>query len=525
MSITDNKQTYDSIANFTFKTWQDQYQLIHHLILYSNVLMVLQGKKCSGKSSYIKSLTSNLPQEFICQSIDSKKLTSVDNLSLYLRQLFSLSTIESEQTATNFDLVNQINQRKKHCLLILDDAHKLPDEVLSELLKCLNNQEGDIYFHCLLVGDQMLSCKFDQAPFATCKDSFTHFIDMPELDVDEARSYLIHKFSSLGTMQVSSLKVEQLESLIEQADGDLIKLTHLAQKLLMGGSPKEEVSSNNQTFLKSLKLKPRNLGIISIFGVCVITVLVMFSSSRSPVNQTRKLVLPSRQAVIKKERFIKEFQDRPSLADTVNLTRKGAAKPKPSYIPLSMIPKHTLLATKVSKDKLIAKPITITTKPQKLAVKKIKIIKKVNSINQGPTIERQLSAIKQARESSLSKSMVVVDSVLAIPVLKASKVVTKTIAVRKFNKSRLKGHLGQGYGMQFVASHKKSALKQYARKYKIYNKAKYYETYSKGKRWYVLVLGDHRTKAQAKRAQSDLPRLLKNKKPWLRSIKGLKRVY
>lgn len=518
MSITNNATACDSVAKFTFKSWQDQYQLIHHLILYSNVLMVLQGQNGCGRSSYIKTLSSNLPEDFLCRAIDSDKLTKVEDLALYLRQLFSLSTINSDQTSTNFDLVKQINHRKKHCLLIIDDAHKLPDEILSELLKCLNNQEQDIYFHCLLVGDPMLTCKFDQAPFSSCKDSFTHFIDMPELDVDQARSFLIYKFSSLGTMQVSSLTVEQLEILIEKSEGSLVKLTKLAQQQLIGGGDNNNESQTVSKF-DFLKIKPSKRGMLSMLGAFLIVTFILQGLPKTSVHQTQKLTLPSRQVMRKKEQFIKEFQDRPLLAATVNLTKKVKviAKVNSNYVPMSMIPKHSLLAKRVNKP----------NKRSQQKILKALTTKKIHAVvsSSGPTLERQLSAIKQARRASLSKAPVIVDSVLAIPMpTKTHEISTKTITVTKKKVTRSKGHLGLGYGMQFVASHQKSSLKQFARKYKIYNKAKYYETYAKGKKWYVLVLGDYRSKAEAKRALSHLSTTLKNKKPWLRSIKGLKRT-
>ena len=239
MTITDTSSIDSESDEFntqtlTFKAWQDQYQFIHHLILYSNILMIVQGRKSSGKTTYAKGLADKLPHEFSCQTVQASQIENKDALDLCLRQLFSLNSPNTQEDKSNVSLVEQVCQARKHCLLIVDDAHLLNDDLIATLLTYLNSQNNDSYFHCLLIGDPMLTLKFSQAPLESCGDAFTHIIDLPELDLPDVKGFLNRKFSSLGTEQMSSMTDDYLRSLLKKSDGNLCVLSELAQDKLRG---------------------------------------------------------------------------------------------------------------------------------------------------------------------------------------------------------------------------------------------------------------------------------------------------
>lgn len=502
-------------TRFIFNSWLDQYQLVHHLILYSNILMVLQGKKGSGKTAYIDGLLEKLPNEFICQTLKPDELSSVDYVSLQLRQLFSLSTIHADSKPTNIELVAQIVERKKHCLLIIDDAENLSNEVVGELLTCLQSQQEEVYFHCLMVGEPSLANKFDLPPFLGCKESFTHIFDIPDLSVAETKAYLKYKFSSLGIVNISKLSDEQVASMLIKANRNLAKLTELAKEELT-------LAAEKVTDTKRISL-PFNLPLkkASIFGGVIFAALFITLVWRSPAKQTmqtKSLSLPKQMKQVSANVNTHstptadlKFKQRAAIAETVNLTdKKMPTKSKAGYVPLSMIPKYDLLSEKQKKQATSTKE---------------------------PPLERQISALKADRQRRAQPAVAVIDSVLATP--KPQQAVEKITASRASIASKpqkivsnskptlkLKGQQrrGKGYGIQLIASNELAAVKRYASEYGIEQQARYYQTHVKGKKWYVLVVGDHTTKAQAQKAVTKLPKSLQVKRPWIRTIKGLKRV-
>ena len=82
----------------------------------------------------------------------------------------------------------------------------------------------------------------------------------------------------------------------------------------------------------------------------------------------------------------------------------------------------------------------------------------------------------------------------------------------------------KSYGIQLVASHNLNAVKQFARTYHIYGQAQYYKRKYKGKTWYVLIYGRYPNYRAAASAIRSLPRAVRERKLWVRSIKDLKKI-
>lgn len=491
-----------------FKSWQDQFHLIHHLTLYSNILMVLQGRKSTGKTTYIHSLIEHLPDDFICKPISSKELNTADSIGLCLRQFIPLSNPETENS--DIELVNQIVNGQKHCLLIVDDAHFLSDEVITALLTCLQSQDQNVYFHCLLVGNLMLSSKLSEPPFVGCIESFAHIIDLPDIELEDAKAYLQYKFSSLGVMQVSMFSDAKLLELIEQSQGDLNQLAELAQSALSDVSqPKLQISS--LTKFKASHYQKRGMATIAV----VVSILV-FSLVKTPSPTTQKiqrLVLPTSPQLLTQPQEtpqLAEFSNRPTLAPTIDLTNKSNVKKKstPNSVPLSMIPKYTLLSKKTVKDKVDRKEMEIASQKRKGEKYSPK------SISRAKRVEDKITS-RMIAKAPLSSPLPLKD--LAFKKTSKPKINTS-------DRANHNGYIGQGYGIQLVASSNLSSLKRFARKHHIFQQARYYTQRAKGKRLYMLIVGDYDSKAQAEKAQLSLPATLKKKKVWLRSIKGLRQT-
>lgn len=511
-----------------FDSWLDQYQLIHHLILYSNILMVLQGKQGSGKSTYIKALKHNLPKAFQCQEIEAEHLTSVESVGLFLRQLFSISTIEAESKLSNIEIVEQINKREQHCLLVVDDAHQLKNEVILELFSCLQAQQDNIYFHCLLVGEHSLTARFNVPPLDTYKETFTHLFEMPELTIADTKKFLKQQFSSLGLGQIMKLSDEQIRSIMLEANGNLNALVEQTREIL-----RNKKTTSNKKSLPNFSFNKKV--IVSGAAVAFVCVTLLLSLSKSNKElMTEKLNLPDHKQASFQPKQFSEFKNRVVLAETVNLNKPVIKTRKKGYTPLSMIPRYNLLAEKQDKAKAkvsfekSSKMIEISENDQDLLKGKERVNQqfqnKAKRSNPGLIVPSSLAknnvtANKTAEKKSQAKGSPLVNSSKPArqkPAPKSNVKLPRTI--------RTNYGLGKGYGLQFVASADLASAKRFARKYHIYKRANYYQTWVKGKSWYVVVLGDFDTKGSAQQAVKRLPQPLKARKPWVRSIKGLKRI-
>ena len=528
--------------------------------------MVLQGVSGGGKTTYISGLKNKLPQDFNCQVLEPSEIETPQALAMQLRQIFSLSTLHSDHQINNLELVEQIVQRQKHCILVVDNAQLLADDVIIELVNCIQSQKNDVYFHCLLVGDDLLTNRFNGAPLSSFKDQASHLFEMPELPVSDIKDFLKFKFASLGLVQVAKLSDDHISKLMAKSKKNLSVLTQLASQEITGAENKVEKTklislSHFKNINKGVALFTTGVGCLFL----VVSMLVRSPSDNTTIQQ-QTLSLPG-QLQAQKEEVIQSFKAK-KLASTVNLMDKNQKKmtANPNFIPLSMIPKHKSLGKYERKsepeseasmlarrDELNRAPIQTrkTETHLKLSQESLK------GTGQEPSIDRQLSAIKASRlhQQKMQEKKGVVDSVLAVPTPKPivekqalpkthikpqaraikkehvkpiekkiarSKKTDLSVAAKQVR--QVAQSVGKGYGIQLIASKELSAAKKFAADHQLQSQAKYYKVNSKGKLWYVLVVGDYGSKAQAIKASAKLSKKLKGKKPWIRSIKNLPRV-
>lgn len=72
------------------------------------------------------------------------------------------------------------------------------------------------------------------------------------------------------------------------------------------------------------------------------------------------------------------------------------------------------------------------------------------------------------------------------------------------------------YTLQLVGANSSKNIQTFIKMHGLQNKASYYQTYNKGKAWYVIVYGDYKTKAEAQAALKKLPAAVQAHHPWPR---------
>ena len=331
----------------------------------------------------------------------------------------------------------------------------------------------------------------------------------------------------------------QLTQLLEKSAGNLNVLNDLVSRQLIQTNEADEsavklAKRKERTSISIMPKLPRKAlwGMVASVFVFAL-VMVLAPNSPEPAKFTKKLALPSAREEAKKAAFVKDFENRPALAKTVNLSDNPYQKivKKGAYVPISMIPKYRR-TEKVRKTQALNQQ---DNKDTSVNVEQFSTKVASSALTTAAVIEvvkgRLSQAEKQPQKSSSNKAVIanktptMVKTTVEKKVISQAKARTPAKKVVKGNKKhrRKSALFGKGYGIQLVASKDINAAKQYARKYHVYRKAKYYTTISRGKKWVVVVLGDYSTKRQAQKAAAALPSQLKRTKPWVRSIKGIKR--
>ncbi|MGL6028952.1 MAG: ATP-binding protein, partial [Legionella sp.] len=217
-------------------SWLAKIDFINHLILFNNVLITVLSEKEGGKTSFGQLLRSNLDQQI-------KSVTTTVEAPYNRAQMISLIATElhlNYDMETNLhSLVAQINERKAHVLLSIDNAQNLSEAFIKELLVAIKNQGDFGFFHACLISDYSVIASLNQLT-AEHFSNLVHTIEIGPLNESETKTYTNQRALSSPLFD-KPLSDVSLKKFYELTKGNLAKIN----------------SSLDEFMVKSSKIKPR----------------------------------------------------------------------------------------------------------------------------------------------------------------------------------------------------------------------------------------------------------------------------
>lgn len=527
---------------YSFTQWDSLREWLLHTTLYNNALAVIQGPRGSGKTTFMEQFYQQIGSEAACYQIDGDPELSSDELLQIITQAFSLPNLDAEITdiLQQFEIQCQnIRRNGRHCVLMIDDAHCLPESTLNALLNIIKSQQNTSpYLHLILFAEPSLSHWTANLDWSAL-DDIVQTQEMPRLDAETAENYLQHRFRAAGLHADLPLSFEQIEAITHEADGLIAELNHLCKNHLRG----EDQSRGGFNWLPNIK---HPYWVTSFVGlmVIIVTALVYLPSGLQHKRRVTPLHYPVKVAmndksVLPKPRALK------SVLQEVQPQRQPLLSPEPAAQTLTT---NMVNAMQSPEPELVSviQPIRASDLMDTVLTSHIHTVAHKH-LHQKPT--EPTEADKQRALDAAHKNyqrvahQPVVDRVVAVPktlhstpkvnakkvhhrrVKKRVKHTKKTVvkkSPRRVNKPRVSRT--SGYGIQLMGTRDKAQARYFIKARRLYRHAHVYRTTMGGKPWYIVVYGQYKNRDQAHVALSRLPRALKKLHPWIRTRKALRPV-
>ncbi|MCC5791002.1 MAG: SPOR domain-containing protein [Legionellaceae bacterium] len=451
-------QTPDADANRTVlspSSWLNKINFINHLVLFNSILTVMIAEKGAGKSSFAKILPKHLDAAISCYPIKANPSFAPHQLLNELSDNFHFSLAAAFDLAT---LVKTINERQKHVLLLIDDAHYLDDTFINDLLRVIQQQSTPAYFHVLLVSDYSLLPLLN----ALSREGYTdliHTLELGALSLPELSTYLKLKTHHLPGLQGLEDK-SKIKAFYELTEGVIAEVN-----LQM-----ESYFSNAQASKTSRRKRWRPLGKIAA------SFLILAAASSYFMDQAGSLVESGKLLATR-------FSPSLSLtaSDTLPLAMQ-AQQPLPSFIPVL----DWTTASYPSQIAAIDWPLAVKAVPMSQLV--------------------QIKAdIPQRAIHTVLPS--------ALPAI-----YPKTPASPAPIQFAAQPHAAPRYRIQVVASVNATEVEKLAKQYPFAADTHIYKTVLKNTVWYVLTAGEYRRWKDAQEAIKSLPREVLVYRPWIRPV-------
>lgn len=187
-------------AKFYYKTPEltHRYELIQHLLEYSNHLILVQGEKDTGKTSLYNQLTTPDESSLVMIKLSASAHTSQSDI---------LNAMVADMTATSdtFDpwgssiedfhnWLGRCHSKQQIPALLIDDVDLLDDELIDFIFSELSVPRDETSLHvCLFCEPSFLELARKKGLDENESQSL-HIIEMPHLNEKQTAQYLNHKY-------------------------------------------------------------------------------------------------------------------------------------------------------------------------------------------------------------------------------------------------------------------------------------------------------------------------------------------
>lgn len=463
---------------FKPSSWLAKIDFINHLVLFNNVLITVLSEQAGGKTSFSALLLNNLDQQIKPVFLSAQApCNQADILGDIAAQLHL--NIDADTNVNS--IVAQINDRKAHVLLVIDDSQHLPESLIRDFLIATRNQEDFGFFHlCLVSGYSVVATLNNLAAdeFA----NIVHTIELGSLNESETRTYVLQRAMSARLIN-KPLTDAQFKQFYQLTKGNIAKINSSLETFVFQCSIAPEGST---------KFVFKRLAITASVAI-VVGLSYVYVPKLSSFQQADTVALNSTL---------------PSIAQTVNEAAVSIVVPEvqlASYIPTFRDSAIVQLVENVLPKKQI-----LALAEEEQDNNTVALVDKVIVIPTVPNAEHVANEARRSSTQALARNKQVQPTIqVASHVHRAAKQSITTKMARS-----------SGFTIQLVASHKKSDVERFKQNNKMHKAQIRRFTNQKGN-WYILTMGEFNTRAEAVKSVTSLPHSMAKLNPWVRSVSGL----
>jgi type II secretory pathway predicted ATPase ExeA len=461
-------------ALFKPGSWLTKIDFINHLVLFNNVLITVLSEKAGGKTSFSALLLNNLDQQIKPVFMSTQPPCDRGDI---LGDIAAQLHLNMDANTNVSSIVGQINERKAHVLLVIDDAHHVPEELIKDFLIAIKNQEDAGFFHLCLVSDYSVVATLNSLAVDQLSN-LIHTIELGSLNESETRTYVLQRAMAARLIN-KPLTDSQLKQFYQLTKGTIAKINTDLDEFIFKCSTQKE--NNTGGVIKKTSIA---ISIAAIAGSSLVYYKYIDKAHQS-TEPSSTISLPSINQTMNE-----------SVTQVVSL---------PSFIPSFRDDSIIQLV-----HNALPKKQVLDVSAEEEAPNTVALVDKVIVI---PSVPKHLT-----RESRLAAIEVVHEAQPKLPTqISKAKIATKPTIVERVAQS-------SGFTIQLVASHKKSDVYRFKQSNKLYSETKIRHFSNQKGNWYILTLGEFKTRSQAQEKVNKLSGKLGKLNPWVRPVSGLKNI-
>ncbi len=258
----------------------DLGQKLHELkslIQESEKIVAVTAPVGGGKTSLINQIELLKASNWKTSIVRGNSSTSIDLLAYNIARQAS-----QDKTPDPRPPVSQVHKYLEQCannkiipVVIVDDAHMLPDKTLEFVLQLAELRYGESLFRIILLAEPSIERRLADPKFADLVHGLIESISLPPVSKENIRNYVEHNLARYGTISEYPFIDEDFDYIYEQSAG-LPKAINLAARQIM----QERISKDSM-------LSPYRWPIIG-FGLAALIGIVAYFLYHNPSVQVAR---------------------------------------------------------------------------------------------------------------------------------------------------------------------------------------------------------------------------------------------
>lgn len=558
----------------------ERLELLKHYTQYGNLLLLITGERGIGKSSIKQRFINTAQEEWNICEIQSHTMMDA---SLLLRQIatgFNITEPPLEPSILFEVLSEQLEYMHQNAMvpiLIIDDAHELPQDALQALLYLAeHHSDQHSSLRIILFCEPEIETMLEDPAIHSLKDRVTHSMELSSLDEGQTAEYLRHRLAVAGLDGTSPFTPKLVNKIFKASAGVPARINEYAHQNLLDDSEPfisderdldDEYNTDNISYFNK-----RNLLLIGVAASVIIAVLFfqdkineLFIEPSNVIveNEPTKIqakdiyaesspeIIVNNEDVIKPapaEKKIIEFKlnKEEALNNKEKENIKKTNNPASNKLRLTSINPSPVPSSR--QRQIISISGTGFDKRQKVKVSWTDKEKILSDTQVNVTSDSYMNLILNTGTQPDTWTVTVIDTLLNVEsntitfdVVSANnkaipkqnkitqkekaqpKTLKKKLALKKQNgiyeqtwiKQQNKNH----FTLQLLGTHQKNTLPKYLKKHSLNSNAAIFKNKRNNKDWFTLIYGNYATKADAQNAANKLPKAVS--KPWVRSFASI----
>ena len=555
----------------------ERLELLKHYTQYGNLLLLITGERGIGKSSLKQRFINTAQEEWQVCEIQSHTMMDA---SLLLRQVATGFNITEPplDPAALFEVLSEqlgyMHQNAMVPILIIDDAHELPQDALQALLYLAeHHSDQQTALRIILFCEPEIETMLEDPAIHSLKERVTHSMELSELDESETAEYLRHRLAVAGLDGTSPFTPKLVNKIFKASDGVPSRINDYAHQNLLDDSEPFISDERDLDDEYIQNVSPLNLRNIILSGVAVLvigsalffqdTINTLFEEPSEPLVENDIAQTDDENQnvseIIRIEETSKNKEPIEEKTITFNLNEdidiKAAPKTTTSQVaPASISLKLTSINPNPVPSSKQRQIISISGsgfhKKQKVKVGWTGKEKILSETQVNVTSDNYMNLILNTGTKPDTWTVTVIDTALNIEsntlsftvvskdkTKKKTQIISEektkennesTIVKTKQKTTLTNGLYGQNwikqqnknhFTLQLLGTHQEKTLPAYLKKYSLKNDAAIFKTKRNNKNWFTLIYGQYPTKAAAQLAATQFPKGVS--KPWVRSFASI----